>query len=166
MITSSAGSRLFASLLVMLLSLWLAPMVVARWGIGIDTQRNPSNPFRVYLHCKQDRAVQRGDYATFRIPDFAPRFPEASLFVKQVAAIEGDRLQIVGRELYVNDRWLARINPVILARAGLHQSRLGDLDRVPPGRLLMMGSSGNSFDSRYFGLIKQDDLQGKAVPLW
>ena len=150
----------------MLVMLWLAPLVGARWGIGIDTQRLPSNPFRLYLHFKQDRSVQRGDYATFRIPDFAPRFPEASLFVKQVAAVEGDRLEIVGHELYVNGRWMAHINPVILARAGLHQSRLGDLDRVPPGRLLMMGSSGSSFDGRYFGLIGRDELQGRAVPLW
>ncbi len=166
MMSAPARMRLVLATLAMLFALWLAPVVGSRWGIGIDTQRHPSNPFRLYLHCKQDRSVKRGDYATFRIPDFASRFPEASLFVKRVAAVEGDRLQIVGQELYVNGRWAARINPVILARAGLHQSRLGDLDQVPPGRLLMMGSSINTFDSRYFGLINQEELQGKALPIW
>lgn len=166
MIDRGAIKRLGLALTAMGLVAVLAPWVIARWGLGVDTQRNPSNPFRVYLHCKQDRDYARGAYVPFAVAGFAPVIPDGTVFVKRVVALEGDRVELRRNELHINGQPAARINPVILARAGMAISRLDDVDVVPHGQAIVLGAAPDSFDSRYFGLVPVDRFQGTAVPLW
>ncbi|WP_170113381.1 signal peptidase I [Ahniella affigens] len=147
-------------------SFWLLPWVNARVGLGVDWQREPSNPFRVYLHLKRSADLERGDYVPFAMHGMAPLIPDDTLFVKQLIGVAGDRLEIRQQALYVNDQRVAIINPVILAKAGLLQSRLADQAVIPEGEVLLLGVAPNSFDSRYFGLIHRTQLRGQALPLW
>lgn len=142
------------------------PYIIAHWGVGIDTQRNPSNPFRLYLHCKLDRNYTPGTYAAFPMIGFAPLIPDGTIFVKRIGATEGDRIELTQNVLSVNGRPVATVNPIILAKAGLAASRLEGVEVVPSGFALMLGASPDSFDSRYYGLVPVNRLAGTAVPLW
>lgn len=153
--------------------LWLFLLVVVtcapgttRWSIGIDFQRRPSNPFRLYLHDRGGVTVHRGVYATFRVAGFERLRLRESMLVKRIVAIEGDAIGISGNWLLINGQKAARINPVVLARAGLAQSRLVDEDVVPEGKVLLLGASADSFDGRYFGFVDVVQLEGRAIPLW
>lgn len=155
-----------ALLSILLGSFWLLPWLNARVGLGVDWQREPSNPFRVYLHLKRATATQRGDYVPFAMQGMAPLVPDGTVFVKRLVGLPGDRLDIRQQALYVNDQLVANINPVILAKAGLLHSRLTDQGDIPEGHVLVLGVSASSFDSRYFGLVSTEQLRGQAVPLW
>lgn len=158
--------RLTLGICFMSACMGVMPFVIARWGVGIDTQRNPSNPFRVYLHCKMDRSYTQGAYAPFPMIGFAPLIPDGTIFVKRIGATEGDHLELTQNVLAVNGKAVATVNPIILAKAGLSSSRLEGVEVVPPGFALMLGTASDSFDSRYYGLIPVSRLEGTAVPLW
>lgn len=165
----TAGRHRWPSVLLLALllgSFWLVPWLNQRVGLGVDWQRQPSNPFRIYLHLKTVTHCQRGDYVPFAMQGFAPLVPDGTLFVKRVAGIAGDRLELRQGELWVNEQAVARINPVILAKAGLAQSRLSDLAVIPDGQVLLLGTAANSFDGRYFGLVSTAQLRGQAWPIW
>ena len=161
-----AAKRLTLALAAMGAVAIAAPWLIARWGLGVDSQRNPSNLFRVYLHCKQDSHIERGVFVPFPVEGFAPVIPDGTVFVKRIVALEGDRVELRRNELLINGTPAARINPVILARAGLPFSRLDDIEVVPPGHAIVLGAAPDSFDSRYFGLVAVARFQGTAVPLW
>jgi len=151
--------------LMLLVVVAFAPWTT-RWSIGIDFQRRPSNPFRLYLHDRSGVVVDRGVYATFRVAGFERLRLHDSMFVKRIEAIEGDLIGISGNWLLINGDRAARINPVVLARLGLAQSRLVDEAVVPEGKVLLLGASSDSFDGRYFGFVDVAALQGRAIPLW
>jgi len=39
-------------------------------------------------------------------------------------------------------------------------------DVVPPGHLWMMGATADSFDSRYWGFLHEQQVIGRAYALW
>lgn len=151
---------------LLLSAFWWMPWAVRHVGLGVDWQRQPSNRFRVYLHLKTQTVCHRGDYVPFSVQGLAPLVPDGTLFVKRLAGVAGDRIEIRQRELLINDRSVATINPVILAKAGLAQSRLSEYSVIPDGQVLLLGTTASSFDSRYFGLVSTDQLRGQAWPIW
>ena len=81
--------------------------------------------------------------------------------VKILVGLPGDHVEVTLDRTTVND--------VVVAR-GLHLAeRFGQPPEafarsfiVPEGHYFGVGKSDNSFDSRYFGLIKQEQVIGKA----
>lgn len=146
---------------------WMFVAVSAtQWGLGIDLQRRPSNPFRVYLHERGPVPVQRGDFVTFRPRGVHWLGQRRGFFVKRIVAMGGDRLEVRRGRLEVNGVPAGRIDPVILARVGLNESPLADVGAIPEGSLLVLGDSPASFDGRYIGLLPVAEVTGKAWPLW
>lgn len=139
---------------------------VARWGLGVDLQRHPSHPFRLYLHAHEPGSLQRGDFVTFRPRGFDHLVPKHGLFVKRIAAMGGDQLQVIRGELRINGKGAGRVDPIILANVGRNESPLADVGSIPEGWVLLLGESQGSFDGRYFGLVAVGDVGGKAWPVW
>jgi conjugal transfer pilin signal peptidase TrbI len=87
--------------------------------------------------------------------------------VKRVRAVAGDTVKVEGTELYINGKhqdndrlWLAKSIP---------GKGPGDFDRevtLGDGELFLMGTTKESFDSRYWGPVKREAILGSAIPLF
>ena len=140
--------------------------------LGLDVQKligEPAcMPSLVYLWRKTDLTVtpKTGDYVVALMPKtgITAGARAGDRIVKKVMAVSGDRVRIEGTELWINevhtDRlWLAKSLP---------GREVGDFDRdavLGEGDVFLMGTTHESFDSRYWGPVKREAIIGYAVPL-
>lgn len=130
---------------------------------------------------------KRGDVMVFRFPR-----DESVNYIKRVVAVPGDRIVYEGKKLYVNGQlvpqtpgssYAVQQDGEILYEAARYTERLdgvehdillsprpdhGTVDRVvPPGHYFVMGDNrDHSNDSRYWGLVSERHLVGKAFLIW
>jgi len=114
--------------------------------------------------------AKAGEIAVFDSP------VDGTLLIKRIVAVGGDRVDLVDGRLSVNGRPLARPDqPLREAFDG----RLGQLNlehgggpdihglMLPEGSVLALGDHrGNSRDGRFFGLIPERELYGRAVGIY
>lgn len=152
---------------LIMLSLWL---LNAR--VGIDVQRligQPAcMPSLVYLWKPgMPQPPKIGDYVLARMPKtgLGVGAREGDRIVKKVRAVAGDSIKIVGTELWINGKhadrlWLAKSIP---------GKAPGDFDAeytLKDGQLFLMGTTQESFDSRYWGVVNREAFLGYAIPLF
>jgi len=130
---------------------------------------------------------RRGDVVVFRLPS-----NETTHFIKRVVALPGEKVEIRNRKLYVNDTVAEyREAPTELIGdlpgrelyAVLQESVLGSthfvMNRneeeaesfgpiiVPPGQVFVLGDNRDSSDdSRYWGTVPLQNLEGQIVVVW
>lgn len=113
------------------------------------------------------RTPERGDVAVFDSP------VDGTRLIKRVVAVGGDVVTLADGRLEINgealgDRDVERFG----GREALLNLRDGggdDIDRleIPEGQVLVLGDHrGNSADGRYFGLIDERELFGRAVGIY
>jgi conjugal transfer pilin signal peptidase TrbI len=137
-----------------------------RFGIGIDDQAQRClPPYRVFLIDREDREMLRGGLVAFRALGLAPHFPDGTVVVKEVAALPGDRVEITPAALHVNGA--VRAGGLALARTlGRTPEAFARTVTVPAEHLFVLGRTGDSFDSRYWGPLPQERLLGRAYALY
>ncbi len=109
---------------------------------------------------------KRGDTIVFRFP-----LNHSQDFVKRVVAKGGDTVEVRDKIVYVNGQRIS----VPSARFTSYTDIPGVLSprdnfgpiTVPPGSYFVMGDNrDNSYDSRFWGFVKRDELVGKAEVLY
>jgi signal peptidase I len=161
-------------------------LFVTKWSYGYSRHSLPFSPnlFSGRIFGSQP---ERGDVVVFKFP------PNPSLdYIKRVVGLPGDRIQMKGGQLFINDQPVPRekvgqidnpditeVNrPVDVYREtlpngvsydtlDLTSNGIGDDTReyiVPPGHYFMMGDNrDNSTDSRFtVGFVPEENLVGKA----
>jgi signal peptidase I len=122
---------------------------------------------------------QRGDVMVFKFP----RDTKVK-YIKRVVGVPGDSIKYVDKQLFINDQ------PIVQEYMGMDISgnkilreALGDTNHllwqqpakgrdwktkvIPEGHYFMLGDNRDgSNDSRYWGLVKEDLIVGKAVGVW
>lgn len=152
--------------LIVLFLMWIAAVKFADfpYRLGIDGQKVRCLPWSVFLVKQQlPESIRAGDLIQFRAGRVGHGF-DGLVFVKMVAAVPGDQVEIRGDQLFINGKlreqlWLLKAL----------QKKPGDLDNtyvVPKGEYLMLGTTRESFDGRYWGTVKQEQLLGSARPLF
>ncbi len=109
----------------------------------------------------------RGDVLVFEFPE-----DRSKDFIKRVVGVPGDVVEVRGKVVYVNG--VPYRNPhEVHKEAGLLPRDEGPRDffgpvRVPAGSYFMMGDNRDrSYDSRFWGFIKESDIKGKAfIKYW
>lgn len=114
-------------------------------------------------------AVSRGDIVIFDSPRDGTRL------IKRIVAVGGDEVSMSNGRLSIDGQPLARENAGF-ERFGEHIAALNLDDGggpdirpfvVPPGKLLAVGDHrGSSLDGRYFGLIDEGEVYGKALGIY
>ncbi|ADU66946.1 signal peptidase I [Desulfurispirillum indicum S5] len=108
--------------------------------------------------------VERGDVVVFKFP------PEPHIdYIKRVVGLPGDRIRIEAKRVYVNDE------PFVTGFEQFKDSQLQTGSprdnmkefQVPQGNYFMLGDNrDNSFDSRFWGFVPEENIVGKAFILY
>lgn len=117
----------------------------------------------------QDQKPMRGDVVVFVEPT-----KKKTLVVKRVVAVEGDEVEILAKELRVNDvspvepyvrhsdPETVPLDPTIPVPASLRDNL--PPTRVPPGKVFVLGDNRDqSVDSRVYGSIAIESVVGYVV---
>ncbi len=103
---------------------------------------------------------QRGDIVVFQYP----KDPSIS-YVKRVIGLPGDRVTISGGVVSVNGAELSE--PYVLAENNVRFRQDNTIFDLPAESYFMMGDNrDHSNDSRFWGPVKQDALEGKVLFVW
>lgn len=106
------------------------------------------------------RSPDRGDIIVFVYPR-----DKTKDFIKRVIALPGEKVQIVGRDIHINDRpiedpWGYYTRNHV--DTGSVRDNYGP-KIVPPNSLFVMGDNrDNSQDSRYWGFVDLNSVKGEA----
>ena len=133
---------------------------------------NPTLVEHDYLILRNTHSVERGDIVSFKTDieftdtelqqfNFIQRLRQGKTknLIKRVIALPGDSLRIQEGKVYVNGEELEEgyLN-------GEYTSSEVEIDRIPEGQIFVMGDNrDNSLDSRSFGPVDMEMIQGKAV---
>jgi signal peptidase I len=118
----------------------------------------------VHLSALGIRKVMRGDIVIFR-----PPHDEDKDYIKRCIAVPGDKFEIKGGKVYINDK--AQDEPYVKGFTrtfNFSSDKNNEIQgRVPPGKLVVMGDNReNSQDSRFFGYLDIERVKGKALLLY
>jgi signal peptidase I len=109
------------------------------------------------------RAPERGDVIVFKYPQ-----DRSKDFIKRVIGLPGDIIQIKDKKVYVNGALYQNPHEVHKEQLSLPPAS-GPRDnmatvKVPADSYFVMGDNRDrSYDSRYWGFVKNNDLVGLAI---
>lgn len=112
------------------------------------------------------RSPRRGEIVVFKSQDKPPL--ASGFYIKRVAGLPGDHLQISGGQLFIDDKLVTLSNNegkiVYNTPPHMESFLLQTNVTVPDGCYFLLGdSSSNSLDSRFVGSIARDDIKGRAA---
>ena len=122
----------------------------------------------------------RGDVMVFKYPEDGK-----TNYIKRVVGLPGDRIRYRNKTLYINGEMIATRFVAKLPPVELKQEQLGDREHaifltmggrsgagegewvVPDDQYFMMGDNrDNSNDSRFWGMVPDELIVGKAFAIW
>jgi signal peptidase I len=110
---------------------------------------------------------RRGDIAVFDSPRDGVRL------IKRIVAIGGDSVSLVNGQLTINGQPLGDRQAEHFgdrnALLNLHEGGGPDIQdmQIPPGKVLAIGDHrGNSLDARFWGLLDERELYGRAIAIY
>lgn len=83
---------------------------------------------------------------------------------KRVACVPSEYLHVKGRRYFCDGEYLGEAKERSLKGEPLENFVFSG--KVPGGRLFLMGDGRDSFDSRYLGFVKVDDVKAIAYPIF
>ncbi|SRR5579875_55195 len=113
-------------------------------------------------------SIHRGDVIVFVFPK-----DRSKDFIKRVIALAGDKVEVRGTQVYINDHKIADSHAHysrLSSNSPMSAARLyGDFgpEVVPPGKIFVMGDNRDqSYDSRFWGFVDVNDVEGRAVIIY
>ncbi|MBP9011833.1 MAG: signal peptidase I [Syntrophaceae bacterium] len=109
---------------------------------------------------------KRGDIVVFQYP-----MDRSKDYIKRVIGVEGDKIEIKNKQLFINDR-LYPDDHAVHSDPNFYPAVVQPRDNygpvvVPERALFVMGDNRDaSYDSRYWGFVEQKDLEGKALIIY
>ncbi len=112
------------------------------------------------------KSPQRGDIVVFKYP-----VDPTKDYIKRVIGVGGDKVEIIDKKVYINDKPLnepyARYTDRIILPASVQpRDNFGPVI-VPRGKLFVMGDNrDHSHDSRFWGFVDVNKVEGKAFLIY
>jgi conjugal transfer pilin signal peptidase TrbI len=153
--------------------LWILAIVVIghgltqRYSIGIDDQKELclEGDHRWYLIDRWERSFAENDLMAFEGDTrVEPFFQKAQTFIKRVKGLPGQTVDQQGDVIRVNREGVGRGFP-LMTHPGIGNAVGESPFRLQPMTYWVMGDQPKSFDSRYWGVVYQQQIIGKAYAL-
>jgi conjugative transfer signal peptidase TraF len=158
--------------------LFFALFVTGLFAIGATFFAHPliiynatdSLPHGLYL-VVQKPVYDRGDLVVFPVPESVKALvrqrhwlPDGAFLIKPIAGESGDVLNTKTGRCLVNGVDFGMVETV--DRTGQSLPVFSINRRLEKGEIAVVNPTPHSFDSRYFGPIKERQIIGEAVPIW
>lgn len=145
----------------------IALMVAGRRDDVFLLNQSPSAPIGFYRRTHDPLA--RGAFVTVRARDVAFGYAHArgftdrgDRFIKRVAATSGERVCAEGEVVRLPTRILLRLSH---DASGRQLPRWTGCRVLQEDEVFLLGDGAHSFDSRYFGVVHADQIEGVWQPL-
>lgn len=140
----------------------------AHCRIVVDPQVTPSLDNRLFLIDIDDRTPVTGAVFAFRTRGTAPVFPDGTQFAKVMAGVPGDTVEITADfAVLVNGTEVARGMPFFNGQdVEMIRRKFVGKKKLAADEYWMMGTNPKSFDSRYWGVMHEDQIIGRAYPFF
>lgn len=165
-----ANSPVKKTIILSILAITLITCFQKYIGIGINLTH--SLPQKVFLMFKWDREMIRDKYYAFNFFGDSNRYySSGSKFVKILAGIPGDTLKtdLKNRSITI----IADSDKPITLKQRKNDSKGEKIaevfifnGKIPANKYFFMGNAKNSYDSRYWGLVDEKDIIGRAYPVF
>lgn len=142
-------------------------VLTQRYSIGIDDQKELclAGHHRWYLIDRWNREFKDGDLMAFASDErMRPFFKDETTFVKRVEGIPGAMVQEDQDEIRVDNRSVGHGFP-LLDHVGVRNAVGQKPFQLQPLTYWVMGDQPKSFDSRYWGVVYQQQVIGRAYAL-
>ncbi len=177
------------SLAFILLFNFLFGFVASHWGFYITREGQECFSWK-YWFVEKNKKPGKGEYAAFRGKDI-PNFQDGVVWVKKIIGEEGDSIAV--REFGPSETYRERVYVNGLPRDFQVRGQVHIYDReeklvtgfdvfstdskgkalpmiasgvIPSGKYYVMATAKRSYDSRYWGLLDEKNIIGKAHPLF
>jgi len=139
----------------------------SRYTIAINGAASDCLRASVFLVDKWDQQIRKGDLAAFTMNNENAVHGTGQNWIKKAVATGGMRLNVTENEVVINGKELIKSTLTYsLNYLDLSMKDVPSFVVVPDGEFFMMGETITSYDSRYWGTVKQQDILGKAYALF
>ena len=151
------------------LSLVVAGMIVGlahRYSIAIAPQEYLClPPYRIWIIDKGDREPVRGGIYAFHSVGLGPIFQDGTKIVKVLEGMPGDTVKVELEQTTINDQVVGE-GLAVATEKGIDPQRYVREGVIAQDRYWFFGKTNDSFDSRYWGSVKGEQIVGRAYPIW
>lgn len=138
-------------------------LAALREGDPLLYNHSPSLPVGFYM--RTDSPIERGAIVTVRAADVAGEYAALRAFdgpddrfIKRVAAMQGDVVCAENDTITINARTVA--HRAAIDSAGRALPRWNGCIELGGDELFLLGDTSDSFDGRYFGIVRRSDIEG------
>ncbi|MGH0003612.1 S26 family signal peptidase [Pseudovibrio ascidiaceicola] len=160
--------RLFAfkALSIVVVFFVSAEAFSARYRIAYDPQEVKCLPdYSVYLLDTWDTSRERGGLYFFDARGLEPIFQDGTRLVKILSGLPGDQVEVKEDGVFVNSTNLAQ-GLALASKLGSNPEKFLVSGTLQEGNYWFLGEHELSFDSRYWGAVNDDQILGRAYPIF
>lgn len=146
----------------------LFDFIGSRYEIMIDTQEIRCIPeYSVYLVSKKNWSLERGKIYAYRAEGLEPYFEDGAVMGKYATAIPGDTVEVTPAGVFVNGEKQTSVVGFELAETlNIPVEHFYRKTTNANDEIFFTGTGARSYDSRYWGPAKTEQIIGEAIPLW
>lgn len=123
--------------------------------------------YSIYLIDKRDTTLVRDKLYMFRSKDLSPVYPAGTQILKYLRGMPGDHVEVATNDqILVNDQVVAYGLALAQEKLGKPSASFHGKGELTQDEFWFMGTSPRSFDSRYWGAVKREDVLGRAYPIF
>jgi len=135
--------------------------------VGISHQSIKCLPGTVFaIRQSPPKAYKRGQMIAYRSLGLAPLLPDGQVVAKLVAGLPGDQVEVTPDGISINGSYWGPLNATVLEKSGKTAESVTRTFKIPKGELLLLGTLPRSYDGRYWGTVKLDQVIGQAWTIW
>jgi len=135
--------------------------------VGISAQNIKCLPGTVFIARQSPpKAYQRGQTLAYRSHGLMPLLPDGYVVIKLVAGLPGDKVEVTPAGISINGTYWGPLNPAVLEKSGKTTESVTRSFKIPEGELLLLGTLPRSYDGRYWGTVKFEQVIGRAWMIW
>lgn len=137
--------------------------IAAEWRVGWDRQAIKCLDGRFWLMHISAPASHVGEVAVFKASGMEPVFKDGETIVKTIRAVAGDTVEIRKDEtIWINGKIVAQGLPHLASISAAEKAHFFGKRTLKEHEVWLMGTHPRSYDSRYWGPLKQDKITGRA----